>query len=88
MKRFKCSTCKVKCRKLYLDECWNCHRKNLTIVQWHTGPSQDIVEATRKIRKVRTYVTPDGYIKCSLAVPNCLREKKVRVIVVEDDDEV
>lgn len=62
-----------------------CYRDETTIIG--IGVKTHVIDED-KIRPVRTYSSaPHNYEYCQVSLPNCYAGKKVRVVVVEDEDE-
>ncbi len=83
--RFDCYKCKNPNGKLRWNFlCYNCWMRTKTKM-----PSLgiNIKEGQEKVRNASDYVTPTGQIKCSVSLPKCYIKKKVRVIVVEENEE-
>jgi len=79
--------CGRKVKKKYLKGnnwvCYYCYQKQFTKIPGQDKKCTSLDDAVKKIRKVRSYITKDGSIRCMIFVPSCFYGKKIMVKVVE-----
>jgi len=90
---FDCPKCGRNCRwrgsVLYkgVRYCKMCYIRVTTMIGDYTSRVVKMEDAVKKVRNVNTYNTIEGHSRSIVSVPSCYIGKKVRVVVVEDDDE-